>query len=123
MRGFRIFLACIAIGVTAIAGAASMNQSVEAGIAADAQPLLGGDLQARISARPVGEAEHAALQRGGTVSTAVELRSMARSENAAGEIGARALIELKGVDANYPLYGVMELDPAIPREVILSAKK
>ena len=122
MRGFRIFLACIAIGVTAIAGAASMNQSVEAGIAADAQPLLGGDLQARISARPVGEAEHAALQRGGTVSTAVELRSMARSENAAGEIGARALIELKGVDANYPLYGVMELDPAIPLDQALAEK-
>ncbi len=122
MRGFRIFLACIAIGVTAIAGAASMNQSVEAGIAADAQPLLGGDIQARISARPVGQTEMTALQQGGTVSTAVELRSMARSENAAGEIGARALIELKGVDGNYPLYGAMELDPVMPLDQALAEK-
>lgn len=120
MRGFRIFLACIAIGVTAIAGAASMNQSVEAGIAADAQPLLGGDLQARISARPVGNTELAALQQGGTVSTAVELRSMARSENDAGEVGARTLIELKGVDANYPLYGAVILEPAMSLDQALA---
>ena len=122
MRGFRIFLACIAIGVTAIAGAASMNQSVEAGIAADAQPLLGGDLQARISARPVGEPEMAALRQGGAVSTAVELRSMARTESDTGEVGARALIELKGVDASYPLYGAMILTPAVPLDQALGEK-
>ena len=46
IKGFRIFLACLAIGVAAIAGAGSLNDSVKAGIAADAQPLLGCDLQA-----------------------------------------------------------------------------
>ena len=122
MRGFRIFLACIAIGVTAIAAAASMNQSVEAGIAADAQPLLGGDLQARISARPAGEPELAALKQGGTVSTHVELRSMARTENSAGEVKTRALIELKGVDDNYPLYGDIALEPMQPLSKALAEK-
>lgn len=122
MRGFRIFLGCIAIGVTAIAAATSMNQSVEAGIAADAQPLLGGDLQARINARPVGAGELAALKQGGTVSTHVQLRSMARTENAAGEVGTRTLIELKGVDANYPLYGTISLDPMLPLQDALAQK-
>ena len=114
MRGFRIFLGCIAIGVTAIAGATSMNQSVEAGIAADAQPLLGGDLQARISARPVSAAERAALEQAGGVSTHVQLRSMARTESEGGEVKTRALIELKGVDGHYPLYGAISLDPMLP---------
>ena len=122
MRGFRIFLGCIAIGVTAIAAATSMNQSVEAGIAADAQPLLGGDLQARISARPGGAAELAALKQGGAVSTHVQLRSMARTESEAGEVKTRALIELKGVDEIYPLYGTISLDPMLPIQEALAQK-
>ena len=121
MRGFRIFLACIAIGVTAIAGAASMNESVEAGIAADAQPLLGGDLQARIDARPLGEKEIAGLRAAGTISRNVELRSMARTEDN-GEVKARTLIELKGVDDNYPLYGQLTLDPVLPLKDALAEK-
>ncbi len=122
MRGFRIFLACIAIGVTAIAAATSMNQSVEAGIAADAQPLLGGDLQARISTRPLGAAEIEGLQTGGTVSRNVELRSMARTESETGEVLKRALIELKGVDGNYPLYGTLTLDPVMNLSDALAEK-
>ncbi len=114
MRGFRIFLACIAIGVTAIAGAGSMNASVEAGIEADAQPLLGGDLQAEINARPLGEEYIAALRNQGEVSRIVEMRSMARTENSAGEVQTRTLIELKGVDAQYPLYGAVTLSPEMP---------
>lgn len=114
MRGFRIFLACIAIGVTAIAGAGSMNASVEAGIAADAQPLLGGDLQAEINARPLAAAHLAALQDLGDVSRLVEMRSMARTEGENGEVRARTLIELKGVDARYPLYGAVTLSPDMP---------
>jgi putative ABC transport system permease protein len=122
MRGFRIFLGCIAIGVTAIAGAASMNQSVEAGIAADAQPLLGGDLQARISALPLAAAEVGGLRKGGDVSRYVELRSMARTEGEAGDVKARALIDLKGVDTNYPLYGALTLEPMLSLPEALAEK-
>lgn len=114
IRGFRIFLACIAIGVTAIAGAASMNQSVKAGIEGDAQPLLGGDLQARISARPAGETEIAALRQSGTVSTLIQMRSMARTESETGEVKTRTLIELKAVDGTYPLYGEITINPPQP---------
>lgn len=122
LHGFRIFLACIAIGVAAIAGATSMNQSVKAGIEGDAQPLLGGDLQARISARPVGDAELAALRRGGTVSTLTQLRSMARTESQTGEVKDRTLIELKAVDAAYPLYGELTTDPPAPLAESLGEK-
>lgn len=122
MRGFRIFLGCIAIGVTAIAAAASMNASVEAGIAGDAQPLLGGDLQADSDNRALNTAEITALQSAGTLSHHIQLRSMARTENETGEVQTRALIELKAVDDAYPLYGQLDLDPALDLAAALGEK-
>ncbi len=110
LKGFRIFLACIAIGVAAIAAAGTMNLSVKAGIEGDAQPLLGGDLQARMTGRPASEAEQSALRQGSEVSVLMQMRSMARTESA-GEVQARTLIELKAVDSGYPLYGAVTLQP------------
>ena len=107
LRGFRIFLACLALGVTAIGGAASLNESVKAGIDSNAQPILGGDLQARLSNGPVDETKLAAMRAGGNVSYQVQLRSMARTEDAAEAVTARSLVELKAVDRAYPLYGAV----------------
>ncbi|MGZ6244094.1 MAG: ABC transporter permease [Candidatus Binataceae bacterium] len=122
IRGFRIFLACITIGVAAIAGAGSLNEGVKVSIRSDAQPLLGGDLQARLTSRPIASDELAALARNGTVSASVQMRSMARSEDAQGQVAARTLIELKTVDAAYPLYGAMILEPAMTLGEALSQK-
>jgi putative ABC transport system permease protein len=113
IKGFRIFLACLALGVAAIAGAGSLNDAVKAGIEADAQPLLGGDLQIRHETRTLNEAEMAALKNAGTVSYQLQLRSMARVEDAAGAITQRALVEVKSVDAAYPLYGALITEPAL----------
>lgn len=122
MRGFRIFLACIVIGVAAIAGAASLNRSVKAGIEADARPLLGGDLQIDSDSYPVGPEALAALGRNADVAALVQMRSMARVETAAGEVGRRGLIELKAVDNLYPLYGDLVLSPAMPLADVLAAR-
>lgn len=119
IKGFRIFLACLALGVAAIAGASSLNDSVQAGIRADAQPLLGGDLQARINDRPIDDAEMAALSAAGPVSYQVQLRSMARAEDADGTVRERTLIELKTVDGVYPLYGALETNPPMAVDKVL----
>ena len=119
IKGFRIFLACLAIGVAAIAGAGSLNDSVKAGIAADAQPLLGGDLQARMSERPVNAEEMSAMTLAGDVSAQIQLRSMARVDDETGAVRQRALIELKSVDEAYPLYGALQTEPALPLARIL----
>jgi putative ABC transport system permease protein len=119
IKGFRIFLACLALGVAAIAGAGSLNDSVKAGIAADAQPLLGGDLQARMGERPVNAEEMAGLAAAGPVSSQVQLRSMARADNPDGSVRQRSLIELKAVDEAYPLYGTLLTEPALPLPRIL----
>ena len=106
--GFRVFLACLVLGVAAIAGIGSLSASVVGGIRAQARILLGGDVAARLAERPANPDERRFLDRGGRVSEVVALRAMARSLD-----GERySLIELKAVDAAYPLDGVVALRPA-----------
>ncbi len=122
IKGFRIFLACLALGVAAIAGAGSLNDAVKAGIDADAQPLLGGDLQARHETRTLNEAEQSALKAAGPVSYQLQLRSMARVEDANGDVQQRALVEVKAVDEAYPLYGALITEPAASLSDLLDQK-
>ncbi len=97
----RVFLACIVLGVAAIAGIGSLAASLAAGIAGNARELLGGDVEARLAYRPADAAEHAFLAQSGSLSEIATLRAMARTPDG----GRHSLIELKAVDAAYPLYG------------------
>lgn len=108
VAGFRIFLACLALGVAAIAGANSLNAALDAGLAADARGLLGGDLALRLMHQPADAEQEAYLRANAIVSEAVEMRAMARPARGDG----RGLVELKGVDDRYPLYGDLVLRPA-----------
>lgn len=105
IKGFRIFIACLAIGVAAIAGAGSLNSALRTALDGDARALLGGDLELRLSSRPAGEEQIAHLGDHAVVSPTVAMRAMAY----AGQ--ARTLVEMKGVEGNYPLYGALVLDP------------
>ena len=107
-RGFGVFLACLALGVAAVAGVGSLAASYGAGLAEDAAALLGGDLEAALSQRPATADERAALTGLGRVSHTVTLRVMARG--AQGSPG-RALATLQAVDDAYPLYGTVALTP------------
>ena len=103
LGGFRLFLACLAIGVAAIAGVGSLGRAITAGMLADARLMLGGDAELRLTQRPAGDAELAWLRAAGKLSAVVELRAMAHA-------GAeRSIVELKAVDAAYPLVGAVEL--------------
>src|SRR5260370_25685243 len=107
LRGFGIFLACLTLGVAAIAGVGSLAAAVNAGLNGDARIVLGGDVEFHLVNRPASAAQRAALAGGGTVSEAAQLRAMARRSD--GE--KRSLIELKAVDGAYPLYGQVGLAP------------
>ncbi len=107
VRGFRVFLACLVLGVGAIAAIGSLRAAVEAGLRADARLLLGGDVSARLTLRPADAAERTFLARSGTLSETASLRAMARSLDR----NRRSLIELRAVDAAYPLYGTVDLSP------------
>lgn len=107
VRGFRIFLACLVLGVGAIAGIGSLGAAVSAAIHRDARVFFGGDVAARLVHREADAAERHFLDASGTVSEVALLRAMAVSRD-----GARhTLIELKAVDAAYPLYGAVALAP------------
>src|SRR5262249_46049382 len=45
LRGFRIFLACLALGTAVIAGVGSLAAAIGAGLKTDARALLGGDVE------------------------------------------------------------------------------
>jgi putative ABC transport system permease protein len=109
LKGFRIFLACLLLGVAVIAAVGSVAASVRGGIAADARRILGGDVELRLLYQPAAAEQIAFFLASGALSASREMRAMARP--AGGD--ASALVELKGVDGAYPLYGATELEPRL----------
>jgi putative ABC transport system permease protein len=107
LRGFGVFLACLLLGVFAITAIGSFSAAARSGLLADAGALLGGDLEVRQAHRPLDPQQLEFLARQGRVSGILSLRTMAASPD--GE--RRALVEVKGVDGNYPLYGALPLEP------------
>ncbi len=105
--GFRLFLACLAIGVAAIAGVGSLARAIHDGIQGESRAMLGGDVALRSAHQPVAPAVRAALDTAGKVSQAATMRTMASRPGKPG----RLLVELKAVDDAYPLYGTLALDP------------
>ncbi len=94
LRGFYVFIACIALGVMAIAGIGSVAAGLADGLAREGRVILGGDLAFSLSLREAGANERAFLDRRGRVSLAATLRAMARADD-----GRTALVEVKAVDA------------------------
>lgn len=108
-RSFRFFLACLTIGVGAIAAIGSLSQALLGGLQADGRVLLGGDMDLRLAQREASPEERAWIAARAEVSVVTEMRSMARALTPAAR---RTLVELRAVDNAYPLYGAVELTPA-----------
>lgn len=117
LRGFRLFLACLALGVAAIAAVGSVRAAIEAGLAREGAALLGGEAELDFTYRFANPEEQAWMaDRATVVSEIVEFRSMA-------VVGDdRALTQIKGVDDLYPLVGEMVLDPAMPLAQALATR-
>jgi putative ABC transport system permease protein len=104
LAGFRIFLLCLILGVGGIAAVGSLTAAIERGLAAEGQAILGGDAQIELSYRRADEAELEWMQAQGAVGETVSFRSMLARD------ADRALVEVKGVDQAYPLYGQAVVD-------------
>jgi len=104
VRGFRIFLACLALGVGAIAAAGSTAQAFRAGLASQSAAILGGDIAVDMPLREFSQKERATFAALGRVSYAAASEAMAEAPS-----GARRLVELRGVSASYPLVGQVSL--------------
>ncbi|WP_170445669.1 ABC transporter permease [Ruegeria arenilitoris] len=111
LRGFRVFLACLTLGVAAIAAVGSVRQAIMTGLAQEGAALLGGDAQIELTYRFANEAETAWMeQNADRVSEVVDFRSMAVTRSDAPQ---RGLTQVKAIDDAYPLIGTVQLDPEI----------
>lgn len=107
LRGFYIFLACIALGTGAIAAVNSVSTAITDAIASQGRELLAGDARFELNNREATPEERRFLNDLGTVAVSTVLRSMARLPDGSDQ----SLVEVKAVDQLYPLYGTFAADP------------
>ena len=107
LRGLGVFLGCLALGVAAIAGVQSTSSSIVTGLRTDGREILGGDLALRAVYRDLSADERELVEGSAAAySHFAEMRTMARRADA----GSGVLVELKAVDARYPLFGALEAE-------------
>ncbi len=121
LKGFRIFLSCLALGVAAIAAVGSVRAAIEAGLSREGAALLGGDAELEFTYRFATQAERdwmtdTAL----TLSEVVDFRSMAVTGT--GDTAERGLTQIKAVDEAYPLIGSVGLEPQMTLDAALAGQ-
>ena len=113
LGGFRVFLACLALGVAAIAGVGTVQSAIERGLSDQGAVILGGDAEMQFTYRFASDEEREFMRRrAAKVSEVVDFRSMAVVGQ--GDAAERALTQVKGVDGAYPLLGAVVLEPDMP---------
>lgn len=117
LRGFYVFIACIALGVMAIAGVGSVSSSLGDGLAREGKVILGGDVSFSLIQREATDEENKFVAQRGRMSVAATMRAMSQTSD-----GRSALVELKAVDRHYPLYGELSLEPAMNLSALLAER-
>lgn len=121
LRGFRIFLACLLLGVGAIAAVGTVRVSIEQGLQQEGATILGGDAEVSFTHRSAGDAEQVWLgNTAQSLSEIIDFRSMAVVKR--GDTIETGLTQIKAVDNVYPLYGAVVLKPAMPLASALAEK-
>ncbi len=116
LRGFHVFVACMALGVAVITGVGALGDAMRAGFEQQGQTLLGGDATLARTHTRITAAERGWLDARGRVSETATLRSMARTSDASDQ----TLIELKAADAGYPLAGAAVLRDGLDLQAVLA---
>ncbi len=119
LKGFRIFLLCLLLGVAAIAGIGTVRSAIDAGLAGEAASLLGGDAEMHFTHRKASADERAWVAANSLESSEIlTFRSMLQTgPESAPTVG---LSQVKAVDETYPLYGEVTLAPAMPLQDALA---
>jgi putative ABC transport system permease protein len=105
-KHLRLLVACLILGVAAIAGVGSLSRSIITGLESQGQSLLGGDVEVRLTHREATADESAYFKTLGTVSQSARMRAMVKGVAS----DERILGELKAVDNFYPLYGTFKIE-------------
>jgi putative ABC transport system permease protein len=102
----------------AIAGVGSVAASLGEGLAREGRTLLGGDVAFSLIQREAKPDEVSFLRSRGEVSAAATLAAMVRSGD-----GRLALVEIKAVDAAYPMLGELTLQPKMQVAELLAERE
>ena len=108
--GLRLLIICLFLGVATLATIGSLTDSITEELANRGQVILGGDLEISIAQREATAEELVALKNEGSLSESIRMQAMARRPSGSNT----QLVELKGVDASYPLYGDFTLEGGKP---------
>jgi putative ABC transport system permease protein len=112
LAGLRLLAICLFLGVLALAGVGSLSAAIVAALAERGQEILGGDVQLVVAQRSATAEELAAFGREGRLSRITRMRAMAARLDGEESV----LVELKGVDEAWPLFGTFRALPgARPR--------
>src|ERR687888_380184 len=106
LRGFYAFVACVALGVMVITGVGALSDGLRLGLEKQGATILGGDVSLVRPHKRAEEGERGWLLGHGQLSETATMRTMARTVDGADQ----ALVELKAVDAEYPLVGEITLN-------------
>ena len=110
LKGFHVFIACLALGVMVIAAVGTLADALRAGLARQGETILGGDITfARMHIRAT-PAEQDVFRGLGRMSETATLRTMARRLDGSDQ----ALAELKAVDTAYPMTGEATIEGGVP---------
>lgn len=109
LAGLRLLAVCLFLGVLALAGVGSLSAAIVAALAERGQEILGGDVQLVVAQRSATAEELAAFAREGQVSRIVRMRAMASRLDGEESV----LVELKGVDEAWPLFGTFAARPGL----------
>lgn len=119
LAGFRLFIACLALGVAAIAAILSFSRAVEEGLRADAREILGGDVAVSLLYREATPEQTEFMKSRGDFVRWIDSRAMARPVK---PDGRPTLVQLKAVEPAYPLYGAIELQDGAKLSDVLAQK-
>jgi putative ABC transport system permease protein len=102
-RGLRLLLVCLFLGVGALAAIGTLTGAIEHELTSRGRAILGGDVEVAVWQRSATPPELAAFAQTGAVSGGYRMQAMAST-------GALAVpVELKAVDAAWPLVGRLTL--------------
>lgn len=119
LGGFRLFIACLALGVAAITAILSFSRAIEEGLRADAREILGGDVAVSLLYREATQEQMDFMRTQGDFVRWIDSRSMARPVKPEGR---PTLVQLKAVEPAYPLYGKVELQSGRPLGEVLARR-
>ena len=122
LAGFRVFLACLALGVAAIAAVGSVRAAIDHGLGREAASILGGDAEIEFTYRFAAAEERAWMQATArAVSEIVDFRSLIAVPRPGGA-DERTLVQVKAVDGRYPLIGAVALEGGVALDAALAAE-